>query len=70
MMLEKHLSPTRGNPRAEAPRKQVAAMAKSDRKCANPNCLMFDKATNLSVCRRCHRATVHAIYRPRVAGRS
>jgi hypothetical protein len=45
-------------------------MAKSDHKCANPNCLMFDKATNLSVCRRCHRATVVAIYRPRVAGRA
>jgi hypothetical protein len=45
-------------------------MAKSDHKCANPNCLMFEKATNLSVCRRCHRATVRSIYHPRVAGRA
>jgi hypothetical protein len=48
---------------SEAPKEGL--MANSDRKCANPNCLMFGKATNLSVCRRCHRATVGSIYRPR-----
>jgi hypothetical protein len=45
-------------------RKQVAAMAKSDLKCPNINCAMSGKWTNLMVCRRCHRATVHAIYQP------
>ena len=38
-------------------------MAKSDRKCANARCRLFGKATNLLVCRTCHRATVFSIYR-------
>jgi hypothetical protein len=42
-------------------------MAKSDLKCPNENCSMAGKWTNLSVCRNCHRATVHAIYQPQLS---
>ena len=42
-------------------------MAKSDRKCPNENCAMHGKTINLSVCCCCHRATVHAIYQPRMS---
>jgi hypothetical protein len=47
-------------------RKQVAAMAKSDRKCPHEHCAMHGKTTNLSVCRCCHRATVRSTYQPRM----
>jgi hypothetical protein len=39
-------------------------MAKSERKCPNEYCQMAGKWTTLSVCPKCHRATVHAIYQP------
>jgi hypothetical protein len=40
-------------------------MAKSELKCPNGHCAMTGKWTNLSVCRKCRRATVHAIYQPK-----
>ncbi len=45
-------------------RKQVPSVFKTDRKCSNPRCPVFRKATTLLVCRRCHRATAVSVYRP------
>jgi hypothetical protein len=48
-------------------RKQVATMAKSDRKCPNPNCRTYGEPTTFLVCSKCHRATALSIYQPRTA---
>jgi hypothetical protein len=42
----------------------VPTVFKTDRKCSNPRCPVFRKATTLLVCRRCHRATAISVYRP------
>jgi hypothetical protein len=42
-------------------------VSKSDRKCPNVNCRMARVWTNFSVCPNCHRATVYAIYEPKLS---
>ena len=42
-------------------------MAKSDRKCQNPNCRTYGEPTTFLVCSKCHRATALSIYQPRTA---